>query len=148
MPSVQQRLIRSIVMGFLAKVPQGLVLFVMSEIGLFVAMGVTLNVPLNIIYSTKHVMLGALFGALFAVPVLTGWSHYLRGLIVGLVHSAVVLLFINPVIDGVGFMGIRDLGPLFPAVSIVANLIWGVLTGLGIDLWDRIARDAEEAENA
>jgi hypothetical protein len=144
MPTLQQRLTRAIVMGFLAKVPQGLILFVMSEIGLFVAMGVTLNVPLNIMYSTKHVVLGALFGAFFAVPVLTGWSHTLRGLIVGFVHAAVVLMFINPYIDDVGFMGVRDLGPLFPVVSIVANLIWGVLTGLGIDLWDRIAKDAEE----
>lgn len=142
MPNLSQRLVRAIVMGFLAKVPQGLVLWVMSEIGLFVAMGVRLNVPLNTMYSSTHVLLGALFGSLFAVPVLTGWSNTLRGLLVGLCHAAGTLFFFNPVWDHVGIMGL-ELGLLMPVVVIVANLIWGVLAGIGIDVWNRIAKHPE-----
>jgi hypothetical protein len=141
MPSLGNRLVRAIVMGFLAKVPQGLVLFVMSEIGLFLAMGLSLDFPLNTMYSSKHVLLGALFGSLFAVPVLTRWSNTLRGLLVGLCHAAGTLFFFNPFVDHVGIMGL-EIGPLMPVIVIVANLIWGVLAGIGIDVWNRVAADA------
>lgn len=143
MPTQKQLLIRGIVSGLLAKVPQGLVLFFMSEIGLFVAMGVAVNVPLNIIYSAKHILLGALFGALFAVPVFSNWPSTLRGLIVGLGSAAGTLFFFNPFVDDVGFMGLQ-LGPLMPVVVIAANLVWGLLAGIGVGIWNRVAAEAEE----
>jgi len=144
MSSRSQVLLRGCVMGLVAKIPQGLVLFAMSEVGLFVAMGVAVNVPLDIIYSTKHVALGAGFGALFAVPVLVGWPNWLRGLLVGLCHAAGTLFFFNPIVDGVGFMGL-DLGALMPVVVVVANLIWGVLAGIGVGVWNRLSAVARAA---
>lgn len=145
MPNLRQRLVRAIVMGLLAKVPQGLLLAVLSAAGVFLAMGLPLNVPLDTMYSAKHVLLGALFGSLFAVPVLTGWNNTLRGLLVGLGHSAGTLFFFNPVVDGVGILGLQ-VGPLMPLVVVVANLVWGVLAGIGIDVWNRIAAEPEPGE--
>jgi hypothetical protein len=143
MPTTNQWLTRGIVMGIVAKVPQGLLLYIMSDWGVFIIMGVGVNVPLNIVYSIKHLALGGVFGALFAAPVLLGWPNWLRGILAGLAHAAVVLFLINPFIDDVGFMGIRDLGPLFPAVSVVANVVWGVLAGVGVGLWNRLARPSK-----
>jgi hypothetical protein len=141
MPTTQRLLIRGCVAGFLAKIPQGLVLYVCSEIGLFLAMGVALNVPFTILYSSKHVLLGAVFGLLFAVPVLNHWPNWLRGNLVGLAHAAVTLFFFNPFVDGVGFLGL-DVGALMPVVVIVANLVWGMLAGAVLDLWGLWGRRA------
>jgi hypothetical protein len=138
MPTLAQRLTRAAVMGALAEVPQGLVLFVLSETGVFLAMGLPLNFPLNALYSSKHLLQGALYGCLFAVPVLTKWSNTLRGVLVGLGHAAGTLLVFNPFVDHVGMLGLQ-LGPLMPVVVIVSNLVWGVLAGIGIDVWNRVA---------
>jgi len=141
-PVLKTRLIRAAVMGLLAKVPQGLVLFAMGEYGIFLALGLRLNFPLNALYSTKHLALGAAFGLLFAVPVWSRRSNTLRGLLVGLGHAAATLFIFNPFLDGVGLLGL-DIGPLMPPLVIVSNLIWGVLAGIGIDLWNRVAAEAE-----
>jgi hypothetical protein len=144
-PALRTRLVRAAVMGLLAKVPQGLLLFVMGEYGVFLAMGLRLEFPLNALYSSKHLALGAAFGLLFAVPVWTRRSNTVRGLLVGLAHAAGTLFFFNPVMDGVGIMGLQ-LGPLMPPLVIVSNLVWGVLAGAGIDLWNRVAAEAEPTE--
>lgn len=133
-------MIRGAVGGILAKIPQGLALYACSEIGLFLAMGVALNVPLTILYSSKHVLLGAVFGLLFAVPLLKTWPNWVRGIGVGLVHAAVTLLYFNPFVDGVGFLGL-DIGALMPVVVIVANLIWGMLAGAVVDVWGLFDRE-------
>jgi hypothetical protein len=141
MPTVSQQLIRGCVAGILAKIPQGLALYVCSELGLFLVMGVALNVPLTILYSSKHVLLGGLFGALFAVPLLKGWPHWVRGTLVGLAHAAGTLFVFNPFVDGVGFLGL-DVGALMPLVVVAANLVWGMLAGVGVDLWGLTDRRA------
>jgi len=140
MPTASRLLIRGCVAGILAKVPQGLVLYFCSEYGLFSSMGVELNVPLTTLYSSKHVLLGGLFGALFAVPLLKNRPHWMRGTLVGLSHAAATSFFFNPFVDGVGFLGLK-LGALMPVVVLAANLIWGMLAGAGVDLWGLRERD-------
>lgn len=141
MSTAVRQMIRGGVAGILAKIPQGLALYACSEIGLFLAMGVALNVPLTILYSSKHVLLGALFGAVFAVPVLKAWPNWVRGILVGLVHAAATLFYFNPFVDGVGFLGL-EIGALMPVVVVVANLIWGMLAGAVVDLWGLFDRRA------
>lgn len=141
MPTAFRLVIRGCVAGIVAKIPQGLALYACSEIGLFLAIGVALNVPLTILYSSKHVLLGGVFGALFAVPLLRNWPHWLRGALVGLCHAAATLFIFNPFVDGVGFLGL-DVGALMPVVVVAANLVWGMLAGAGVDLWGLIERRA------
>jgi len=154
MTGAQSKLTRGIFAGLIAKIPQGLLLFVCSELELlYVNTGVAVRVPsllggdwISNVYWIKHVIWGGVFGLLFAVPLLARVPGWLRGMLVGLGHAAGTLLIVNPLFDSnIGFLGL-GVGPGFPVIVVVFNLIWGVLAGLTLSLWNRLLPPDSQAK--
>lgn len=142
MTRAPSKLTRGIVAGVIAKIPQGVLLFACSELELlYVNADVVVRIPFSAVYWIKHLIWGGVFGLLFAVPVLPRWPSWLRGLLVGLGHAAGTLLIVNPVFDqsDIGFLGL-GVGPGFPVIVIVFNLIWGLLAGVILHVWVWLSR--------
>jgi hypothetical protein len=140
MSGTQSKIVGGIVAGALAKIPQGFILFIASEMEvLYVNSNTAVRIPgLSAIYWAKHVIWGAVFGLLFSLPVLSRWPQWARGLlIVGFGHAAGTLFVVNPIFDtsDIGFMGL-GIGPGFPIIVLVFDLIWGLFAGIGLDLWN------------
>ncbi|HUJ76339.1 MAG TPA: hypothetical protein VL359_15870 [bacterium] len=109
--------------GAAAGLLQGILLALVSELGLFLLMGLGLQLTITRFWFYQHVTWGGLWGLLLVVPVLPLWSGWLRG--AGLA-----------------------LGPLMPVVVIVFNVLWGVLAGLWWDLTvGRALPEAQQAED-
>jgi hypothetical protein len=103
-----------------------LTLWLFGLLGITGAFGVALAPPLTppLIYSMM--IWGGIFGFLFLLPLMQG-SVWLRGVIFGLVPTAVQCLIVFPVKMNAGMLGL-DLGLLTPIFVLIFNTVWGVVT--------------------
>ena len=118
--------------GAFAGFVQTVLLWILGLAGMFRLLSEPFEFPLSPSGLSQRMVGGGLWALLFLVPLLKTAPHWQRGLAVGLLRALFTLLLINPFIDQVGFLGL-GLGPAFPVIVLVFNLLWGVLAGYWLD---------------
>lgn len=98
---------------------------------LFVLLGITgsfgVELPPPVLGDLyRMVVWGGIFGFLFLLPVMQG-SIALRGVLFGLVPSAVQCFVVFPYALGAGMLGM-GLGELTPVFVLIFNTVWGLVT--------------------
>ncbi len=97
------------------------------------------NVKLNPTFSLEwlypRIIWGGLWAFLFLLPYLRR-SYFFRGLLYSLIPSAVTILFVLPFCDNQGFMGAK-LGDLTPIFILSYNAIWGITSGLWLQVVEK-----------
>lgn len=81
------------------------------------------------------ILWGGLWGQLFLLPFYRR-SYFFRSLLYSLAPTFVQLFIILPFIENQGFMGTR-LGDFTPLAILSFNLVWGITTGLSLQITER-----------
>ena len=129
MRSTIQGLNHCMAAGAIAALIQSLIIWAVSQVGIFILIGVPLVFPLTTDWIYQRVVWGGLWGLFFMLPILKGAPHWKRGLAIGLLPAAASLFWFNPILKGTGFFGL-ELGAMMPVIIIVFNLFWGYLAGV------------------
>jgi hypothetical protein len=77
---------------------------------------------------------GGLFALLLLVPILKRWYCIYRGLLLGVILSAVHLFIIFPYMNQKGILGVKlSLWTPAPILVIFYNALWGIVTAFWLD---------------
>jgi hypothetical protein len=104
----------------------------LGSLGIPQKLGVALAPGWSMPFLYRQVVLGGLWGFLFAVPL---WRRgfrdgvFSRGILFSLIPAMVQLLYVLPFLEGKGMFGLK-LGALTPAFVIFYSAVWGLCTGL------------------
>ena len=126
--------------GMLGALLSGLLLCLAGEFGAFAMAGVQLAPQLKPAWFYPRLVWGGLWGVVYFLTV--GPAHARgrwasRGMLVSLLPTAFELLVVFPYWQGAGLLG-RQLGKLTPLAVLLANLAWGLFTGVCCRLlWGR-----------
>ena len=126
--------------GAIGGLLQTLLIWMVSEFGLFALLQLPLRFELNLVWFYQRISWGGLWGLLFLIPLLRGAPQWKRGLLVGIFPALASLLIFLPFKDGHGYLGL-NLGVMMPVVVVVFGLVWGMITGA---LLDRARPDPDE----
>jgi len=128
MPTILHRAHHCFAAGALAGFVTTILIWIASQSGAFLILGVPLVFDLTPGWIYQRVVWGGLWGFVFLVPVFVSWPGWRRGLILGMGPAAATLLVFNPIKDGIGLFGL-GLGAMMPIIVIVFSLLWGVIAG-------------------
>lgn len=128
MPPFLHRANHCFTAGALAGFITTILIWIASQSGGFLALGVPVVMELTPGWVYQRVVWGGLYGLFFLVPLFWGWPVWRRGLVVALVPSAATLLLFNPIKDGIGLFGL-GFGPAWPFLVTGFWLIWGAIAG-------------------
>jgi hypothetical protein len=132
--STLNTLSRGFTAGAVGAVANVIFVILAGTMGLIAAMGIALPAPPMPEFLYKQIVWGGLFGLLFAVPFVKG-NWVLRGLVIGLIAS-LVLLFIFLPKAGAGIAGLNA-GTMTPVLVLIANSVWGLVAAW---FYERLAR--------
>ncbi len=110
--------------GALGGIANSLTLWLLGELGVTHALGVSIAPSLSPVWLYPRIVWGGLWGFLFVLPLSMGWVR--RGLLLGLAPSLVQLLVVFPVKAGKGYLGL-EFGTLTPLIVLCVNAVWGVV---------------------
>jgi hypothetical protein len=110
--------------GCLGGVTNSLAVWIFGAIGITGLFGVSIAPSFTYEWLYPRIVWGGLWGVLFLLPILKG-SCYLRGLVLSLGPSIVMLFIVFPLKAGKGAMGL-DLGALTPVFVLIFNAVWGL----------------------
>jgi len=127
--------------GAIAGFLQSFIIWGVGKIGLFVVLGIPVSFPFQLAWFYQRITWGGLWGFVFLVPMVLPWPQWKRGLLVGVAPALASLFFFLPFKDGQGMLGL-ELGPMFPIVVIVFDLLWGIIAGA---LLEQALRPTERA---
>lgn len=116
--------------GCLGALANSLVAWQFGEIGVARWAGVAIEPSLTPGWLYQRIVWGGIWGLLFLLPVLR-FRFLLKGSLLSLLPTAVQLFFIYPKIADKGLAGLQ-LGMWTPAVVLVYNWVWGVVTAAAI----------------
>ena len=122
----------ALVGGALAALVTSVLIWVVTQSGLLLLLGIPLDQPLTTAWIYKRMIWGGIWGLLFLLPWLKAWPQRKRGLVWGVIPSLVTLLFFSPFYDGLGYLGLAW-GWGWPVTIVVFNLLWGFLAGAWLD---------------
>lgn len=115
--------------GCIGALAHGILLWLLAVLAIAGALGVTLDVPMDIdgmiewLYS--RIVWGGLWGFLFVAPIMAeDWLK--RGLLISLAPALATLFIFLPWRSQVGFLGL-DAGLLTPVIVLAAYAVWGVV---------------------
>ncbi len=114
--------------GALAAVVQGLLIVLCSALGLFLVLGVPLEIEGSRFWFYQRIVWGGLWGLLFAVPLLDAWPQWRRGLVIAVLPAAATFFWFLPFQDQQGWLGLK-LGPMMPVIVLFFALLWGAIAG-------------------
>ena len=126
--------------GLLGALLSGLLLCLAGKFGAFAMAGVQLAPQLKPAWFYPRLLWGGLWGLVYFLTV--GPAHARgrwasRGMLVSLLPTAFELLVVFPYWQGAGLLGLQ-LGKLTPLAVFLANLAWGLFTGICCRLlWGR-----------
>ncbi len=110
--------------GALGGLANSLFLWLLGELGVTRALGISIAPELTPAWLYPRVVWGGLWGLCFAMPVSLGWLA--RGLALSLGPSLVQLFVVFPLQAQRGLLGL-ELGALTPLLVLVVNAVWGVV---------------------
>jgi len=103
-----------------------------GDLGITSALGVSYHHSLTSGWVYSRVVWGGIWGMLFFLP-LSQSNLFLKGAILSLLPTAFQLFVVFPLLGNHGIAGL-DLGLLTPLVILFFNWVWGVATGLTLQL--------------
>ena len=118
--------------GAFAGLVQSFVLWFLALAGLFGLLAGEFDFPISLGHFSQRMVVSGVWAFLFLVPFLRTAPHWQRGLSIGLLRALLTLLFINPFVDQVGFLGL-NFGWAWPLIVLFSNLLWGFLAGYWLD---------------
>ncbi len=128
------------VAGLLGGLTQSLFVWACGEWGMTSLINVNISPSLSLNWLYPRLFWGGIWGMVyfFTVAIQRHRRQWIRkGLWISLLPSAAMLLYILPYIKHKGMAGL-ELGLLTPAFIILANLVWGIITGIFTRLlWGR-----------
>lgn len=125
---------QTLLAGALATLATGLLVWLLYEAGVFIVLGVGIQLPEDVlVWLLKRCGWGALAGLVFLAPVVSGWPQWKRGLVAGCVPIAALLLVIYPW-GPEGWLGLNS-GAATPVVAIILWVLWGLIAGWLLDRW-------------
>ncbi len=116
--------------GCLGALANSLVAWQLGELGVARWAGVAIEPSLTPGWLYQRIVWGGIWGLLFLLPVLR-FRFLLKGSLLSLLPTAVQLFFIYPNIADKGPAGLQ-LGMWTPALVLVYNWVWGVVTAAAI----------------
>ncbi len=126
--------------GLLGGLGNSLFVWAAGSWGLTELMGVKIAPGLSLAWLYPRLVWGGIWGLPFYLTVAAARHrrHWVRkGIWFSLLPSAVMLFYILPYQKGQGLAGF-ELGMLTPLFVVIANIVWGVLTGFFTRLlWGR-----------
>lgn len=128
MPAILHRVHHCFAAGALAGFVTTILIWIASQSGAFVVLGIPLVFELTPARIYQRVVWGGMWGLLFLLPMFLSWPGWRRGLVLGLAPAAATLLLFNPLKDGIGLFGL-GFGPIWPVVVILFSMVWGALAG-------------------
>lgn len=126
--------------GLLGALFCSLLLVLAAKLGLFVLAGVHLVPQLQPAWLYPRLVWGGLWGGAYFLAVRpqyarNRWAR--RGIWISILPTAFELVVVFPYLSGHGLLG-QDLGQLTPLVVLLANMVWGICTGIFCRLlWGR-----------
>ncbi len=122
--------------GGIAALAISLLMVFLKTVGFFETLGAPIQPPQNSLtwVYNRTVWGGVVWGPLFLLPVLTSLPHWIRGLMLSMFQLATLWLWFWPSMD-YGFFGFEKGMSLF-FFSIPLALLWGLLSGIWLDLAD------------
>jgi hypothetical protein len=111
--------------GAVGGLARALFLWVLAQLGVLSALGVSLGGSLALGSLYPRIVWGGIWGALFLLPV--KGNPLRRGLLLSLVPALFQLFVVFPYWQGQGWLGVR-LGALTPVVVLAASAVWGLAT--------------------
>jgi hypothetical protein len=118
--------------GAVGGVLNGLIVWLFGLIGITAAFGVQIAPALTSAFIYQKVAWGGLWGLIFLLPIVR-LSTIPRGLILSLAPTLVQLLVVFPFHLHKGWFGL-GLGILTPALVVIFNAVWGVVTAVWFGL--------------
>ena len=120
--------------GTIGGIVNALFVWGMGATGLSAAIGIKIAPPWSPAFLYQRMVWGGIWGFIFLLPILRK-SIFLRGVLMGIAPTLVVLFVVLPYQLKKGMMGL-ELGALVPVFALVANAIWGVSTAFWIQKTD------------
>ncbi len=111
--------------GCVGGLANSLAVWLFGLIGITAALGVSIAPTLSAGWLYPRLIWGGIWGVVFLLPLLKGKSPLIRGLVLSLAPSLVMLFVVFPLKAGKGMMGL-DLGTLTPLFVLIFNGAWGV----------------------
>ncbi|MFT5207671.1 MAG: hypothetical protein ACI9CF_001428 [Candidatus Omnitrophota bacterium] len=112
------------VAGCIGGLVNSLAVWSMGKVGITKAMGVSMAPDWSPAWLYPRLVWGGLWGFLFLIPNLPE-SILLRGLLVSLGPTFVVLAIVFPIQAKKGFLGLQ-LGAMTPIFAFFVNAVWGI----------------------
>lgn len=105
-----------------------------SAFGVNEALGVKLAYKLTPESLYPRLVWGGLFALLLLLPILKRWYCIYRGLLLGVLLSAIHLFIIFPYISHKGFLGVKlEIWTPAPIFVIFYNALWGIVAAFWLD---------------
>jgi len=126
--------------GLLGALISSLLLIAAAKLGFFSLIGVHLAPQLRTAWLYPRLIWGGLWGlayffAVRPVEARNRWAR--RGIWISILPTAFELVVVFPYLSGHGLLG-QHLGRLTPLVTLLANMVWGICTGICCRLlWGR-----------
>ena len=139
-----------VVAGALAALATSLGIWILSETGIFIALGVPIETPVDAAPLTRwfleRVVRGLLYALLFLVPIWQSAPQWRRGLVVSAAPLAELFLWRYPM-EEAGWFGLNA-GASLTIAAIVIWLLWGMLAGWLLQRWGFRRRTGDEEGSA
>jgi hypothetical protein len=110
--------------GTFGGIANGLIVWGFGVLGIAQALGVAIAPPLAKPFIYNKLVWGGIWGFAFLIPMMHG-KPWLRGLVISLGPSIVMLLVVFPMVLGKGVLGLT-LGALTPVLVLIYNAVWGL----------------------
>jgi hypothetical protein len=116
--------------GCLGALANSIAVWQFGQLGITSAFGVSIAPSLSPAWLYPRIVWGGLWGFLFIFPMLQS-RLLLKGTILSLFPTAVMLFIIFPYVANKGIAGI-ELGLMTPVFVIFFNWVWGIITAITI----------------
>ena len=124
MSSTQRNVVNCLIAGAVGGIANGLALWLLGSLGVTTALDFRIPIMFKPMFLLNRAFWGGLWGLVFLLPVLSG-RPYVKGLVLSLLPSLVMLVVVFPFRFNAGFFGL-DLGNGAPLFVLVLNAVWGL----------------------
>ena len=126
MTGSQRNVVNCLLAGAVGGLANGLALWLLGALAVTTALGFRMTPMLSPMFLLNRAFWGGLWGLVFLLPLLPG-RPYLKGLVLSLLPSLVMLVVVFPFRFNAGMFGL-GLGSSAPLFVLVLNAVWGLAT--------------------
>lgn len=124
MTVTQRNVVNCLIAGAVGGLANGLALWLLGTLAVTTALGFRMAPMLSLMFLVNRAFWGGLWGLVFLLPILPD-RPYLKGLVLSLLPSLVMLVVVFPLRLHAGVFGF-GLGSSAPLFVLVLNAVWGL----------------------